>query len=80
MLWISIVKHRKFNGNRYGCCRVLWDQIGGHKRHLINFNKVTKWPMNLLGGMVAVTVVVIRNGISDPSSNPGQGHLCFTIY
>ena len=27
----------------------------------------------------SLTVIIIRNGIGDPSSNTGQGYLCFTL-
>ncbi len=33
--------------------------------------------MNIYSGTCGVTVIVIRNGHSDPSSNPGWGCLHF---
>ena len=29
--------------------------------------------------MSSITVTVFENGIGDPSSNPQQGYLCFTL-
>ena len=40
-----------------------------------NQNKIT-WDW---GGTHGVTIIVIGNGISDPSSNPGWGYLHFWL-
>ena len=51
--------------------------LRNHRSILMNYTK------NLyvhLAGTFRVMGIIVRNGIDDPSSNPGQGCLHFTVF
>ena len=49
------------------------------KHYVILYICICLWVI-LVEGMLIITVIVIRIGIDDPSSNPGQGCLHFNSW